>query len=74
MVRTQDPFAGIGLSIYVGVLLGIIFLMTIKPPLATSIIAMSVATLLGLASGVLLWWVARTHTRSRDVATPVGRV
>lgn len=71
-VRTHDPLAGIGLSVYICVLLGIVFLMTNKPPLAASVLAMIVATVLGLASGALLWWA--TRTRSREVATPVGRV
>jgi hypothetical protein len=72
MVRARDPLVGIGLSTYVGVLVGIVFLMTNKPPLAASIIAMIVATVLGLVSGSLLWWA--TRTRARSIATPVGRV
>jgi hypothetical protein len=71
VVRTHDPVIGIGLSTYVGVLLGIVFLMTNKPPLASSIIAMAIATALGLASGPLLWWA--TPARLRDVATPARR-
>jgi len=67
-VRTRDPLVGIGLSVYVGVLLGIVFLMTNKPPLAVSIIAMIVAIVLGLASGLPLLWPARS--RPRDVVTP----
>ncbi len=67
-VRTRDPLVGIGLSVYVGVLLGIVFLMTNKPPLAVSIIAMIVAIVLGLASGLPLLWPARL--RPRDVVTP----
>jgi hypothetical protein len=71
-VRARDPLVGIGLSTYVGVLVGIVFLMTNKPPLAASIIAMIVATVLGLVSGSLLWWA--TRSRARSMATAVGRV
>ena len=70
-VRTRDPLVGGGLYTYVGVLLGIVFLMTTKPPLAVSIIAMIVATALGLASGLPLWRAARA--RARNVATPARR-
>ncbi len=70
-LRTRDPLVGIGLCIYIGVLLGIVFLMTNKPSLVDSIIAMVVATVLGLASALPLWWA--TRTRSRDVATSARR-
>ncbi len=66
-VRTHDPIVGIGLHLYVAVLLGIVFLMTTKPALVASILAMVVAAALGLASGLPLWWAARP--RSRDIAT-----
>ncbi len=72
-MRTRDPLVVIGLSIYMAVLLGIVFLMTTKPSTGDSILAMVVATVLGLASGALLWWVTRTRLR-KDVATPAGRV
>jgi hypothetical protein len=71
-VRARDPLVGIGLSLYICVLLGIVFLMTTKPSTGVAILVMGVATVLGLASGSLLCWV--TRTRSRKVATPVGRV
>jgi hypothetical protein len=58
--RTHDPLVGIGLSTYLAVLLGIVFLMTNKPPLAPSIVAMAVAMALGLASGWMLWWAQRS--------------
>ena len=66
-VRIHDPIVGIGLHLYVAVLLGIVFLMTTKPALVASILAMVVAAALGLASGLPLWWAARP--RSRDIAT-----
>jgi len=70
--RTRDPLAGIGLSVYLCVLLGIVFLMTTKPSTGVSILAMVVATLLGLISGVLLLLGARTRSRE-DVPTHIGR-
>jgi hypothetical protein len=70
-VRARDPLVGIGLSLYICVLLGIVFLMTTKPSTGVSILAMIVATVLGLASGSLLWWA--TRTRERAVATPARR-
>jgi hypothetical protein len=57
--RTRDPLVGLGLWTYVGALLGIVFLMTNKPPLGTAISAMVVATALGLATGLLVWWAVR---------------
>jgi Predicted integral membrane protein (DUF2269) len=53
--RAQDPLVGIGLSVYLAMLLGIVFLMTNKPPLADSITTMLVAALLGLLSSAPLW-------------------
>jgi hypothetical protein len=70
-VRARDPLVGIGLSVYIAALLGIVFLMTNKPPLVDSILVMGVATVLGLALALPLWWAARV--RSREVATPAGR-
>jgi Predicted integral membrane protein (DUF2269) len=70
--RTRDPLTGIGLSAYIGVLLGIVFLMTTKPSTGDSIIAMVVATVLGLIAGALLLLGARTRSRE-DVPTPIGR-
>lgn len=69
--RTRDPVLGTGLHIYIAVLLGIVFLMSNKPPLVTSLLVMGIAVLLGLISGVPLWWAART--RSRDVAIRARR-
>jgi hypothetical protein len=72
--RANNPLVGIGLSVYIAVLLGIVFVMTNKPPLVDSIIALASATALGLASGPLLWWAARARPRVvGDAATPIGR-
>jgi hypothetical protein len=67
-VRTRDPLLSVGLHIYVAVLLGIVFLMTIKPALVVAILAMVVAVALGLASGLPVWRTARTQARD-NVAT-----
>jgi hypothetical protein len=69
--RIHDPLVGIGLYLYIGVLLGIVFLMTTKPPLAASILAMVVAAMLGLAVGLLFWLLARSGMRQqRDMGNP----
>jgi hypothetical protein len=67
--QTRDPLVGIGLYTYVGVLLGIVFLMTVKPVLVESIVAMVVATIVGLAAGLLVWWAMRAgQAPLKDVA------
>lgn len=67
--RTHDPTLVMSLAVYVAVLLGIVFLMTTKPALAASIVAMVAAAALGLVSGLLLWWASR----SRVTVTPTSR-
>jgi hypothetical protein len=62
--RAQDPLVGIGLSVYLAALLGIVFLMTNKPPLDGSIATMLVAALLGLLSSAPLWRRARRRSES----------
>jgi hypothetical protein len=57
--QTRDPLVGVGLSTYVGGLLGIVFLMTNKPPLLTAISTMVIATVLGLVVGLPVWNAAR---------------
>jgi hypothetical protein len=62
-VRTHEPILMIGLYLYVGVLFGIVFLMTNKPTLFVSILTMVLAAALGLVSALLLWWATRTRPR-----------
>lgn len=57
--RIHDPVLGTALHTVAAVVLGIVFLMTNKPSLAGSILAMVVALALGLASGLPLWRAAR---------------
>jgi Predicted integral membrane protein (DUF2269) len=64
VARAQDPLVGIGLSVYLAALLGIVFLMTNKPPLDSSIATMLVAALLGLLSSAPLWRRARRRSES----------
>src|SRR5712691_8686439 len=68
---THDPVLGTTLQTVAVLLLGIVFLMTTKPSLTGSLIVMTVALALGLASGLL---VSRTtRTREQGVAAPVNR-
>jgi uncharacterized membrane protein YqjE len=60
-VRIHDPILFTVLLIQTVMLLGIIFLMTTRPGLESSIIVMVVALVLGLASGVLVSRPRRTR-------------
>jgi O-antigen/teichoic acid export membrane protein len=55
----------VGLWVYLGTLLGIVFLMTTKPPLVDAIFAIVIATALGLVAGLLLWWAAGARSRMK---------
>jgi len=46
----HHPMLAIGIQIRVAIALGIVFLMTIKPDLTGSLLAVGIAALLGLAS------------------------
>jgi hypothetical protein len=59
--RIHDPVLFTLLLIQAVLLLGIVFLMTTKPGLASSIIVMAVALVLGLASGMLVSRPRRTR-------------
>jgi hypothetical protein len=58
----HDPMIGTGLQVYIAVLFGIVFLMTVKPSLANSVIAMVVAVALGVVSSLPLWRAIRAYT------------
>ncbi|HEY7023042.1 MAG TPA: DUF2269 family protein [Ktedonobacterales bacterium] len=67
--RISDPVIGAALSVLISLLLGIVFLMTIKPvPVAEAIIPMLVALVTGLALGAPLWW--RQRQPSQDAVVP----
>jgi predicted integral membrane protein DUF2269 len=61
--RIHDPIMGTAANTLATVLLGIIFLMTTKPQLVTSLLVMVIAFLLGLFSSLPFWRAA--HIRSR---------
>ena len=63
----HDPTLGTLTQTLAAVLLGIVFLMTNKPSLTTSIVAMVIALVLGLLSGVPYWYAARRRAKSRDM-------
>jgi uncharacterized membrane protein len=65
--RTHDPILGTVAQTLATVLLGIVFLMTNKPSLTTSIIVMVIALACGLLSGVPYWSAERRRAKSRDV-------
>jgi len=52
--RLSDPTIDVGLRIYLAVLLGVVFLMTTKPPLNDSIIAMGTALAVGALASLPL--------------------
>lgn len=60
---TRSPWLTGGLSVYFAVLLGIVFLMTTKPPLMVSVVVMVSALTLGLMAAALLWWTGRARPR-----------
>lgn len=62
-VRTQSPVLGTAAQTLTTVLLGIVFLMTNKPALITSIVVMGVALACGLLSGMPYWYAARRRSR-----------
>jgi len=69
--RIHDPILGTALQTVAVLLLGIVFLMTTKPALIFSLIVMTVALVLGLASGLL---VSRSmRTRGQGVPAHANR-
>jgi hypothetical protein len=69
--RIHDPVLLIGLYTYVVTLFGIVFLMTVKPPLIGSLLASAGAAALGLLVGLLFWRVDRVRTLERGPALRV---
>jgi hypothetical protein len=67
----HDPILGTALQTMTVLLLGIVFLMTTKPELISSIIVMAVALVLGLASGLL--FSRSTRTKQQLEAAPKNR-
>jgi hypothetical protein len=72
--RVHDPVVATALQIYAACLLAIIFLMTNKPSLVTSLGAMGAAFVIGLAASTPLWWMARTwRVAPGPVRTPARK-
>src|SRR5438270_6394142 len=61
--RTLDPILATAAQALASVLLGIVFLMTTKPSLATSILVMVIASFLGLFSSLPLWYDAARRAK-----------
>jgi hypothetical protein len=70
--RTHDPLLGTELLIYVTGLLGIVFLMTNKPPLVISLVVMLAALALGVALSLPLWSAARTRAKRTAAGSQPG--
>jgi uncharacterized membrane protein len=66
--RTRDPVMGTGLFVYITGLFGIVYLMTAKPALVPSIVALAIAFVIGALAGVPLW-----RNRPRPANTGAGR-
>lgn len=62
--KIGDPVLGTALQTLVALLLGIVFLMTTKPSLMAALLAMVIALLGGVVSGVPLWIAARRLQRA----------
>jgi hypothetical protein len=62
--QIRDPLLRTALSVDLGVVLGIVFLMTTKPPLPGAIATMAVALLLAFATALPEWY--RHHRDSRS--------
>ena len=62
----HDPLLGTSLQTMAAVVLGVVFLMTTKPPLTGAIAAMAAAIVLGVASGLPLARVRRGGTVSPE--------
>lgn len=64
--QVADPVMGAALHVLLALLLGILFLMTVKPPLGGSALALALALLLGLASGIPLLLSTRRQERKTE--------
>lgn len=67
--HTHDRFLATTLQTVAALLLGLIFLMTNKPDVLTSLLVMAIALLLGLASSVLV----RRTKQTANQAVPTGQ-
>lgn len=65
-VRTRDSLLGAGLSVYIAVLLGIVFLMIYKPPTDIALLTVAVAIALGALASIPLWRAPRSVRAARQ--------
>jgi uncharacterized membrane protein len=72
LARIHDPVLATTPWTVTALLLGIVFLMTNKPPLPVALLVMAIALVLGLASGMLVSGTSRTA--GQDVASDATRV
>jgi hypothetical protein len=56
MQRIHDPLFGAAVYMMLALLLGIVFLMTVKPALDGAILTMVIAAALGVTASLPLWW------------------
>ena len=62
--RARDPIVASGLSVYLATLIGIVFLMTAKPPtVEQSVMAMLVAVVVGALLSLPFWRLRQTRVR-----------
>lgn len=71
--RIHRPVLGASARASVAVLIGIVFLMTTKPPLGVSLLVIVVALAVGLVSGLPLWLAARAHAPSERMPSQRSR-
>jgi hypothetical protein len=62
----RDPLLRIGHLAYLMMLFGVVFLMTVKPSLGTSVLSMLAALLFGMLTGGLAMLVSRGHASPVD--------
>ena len=61
--RTRDPLLGTGLNAYVACLFGIVFVMTNKPAVVESMLAIAIAVAIGVLTSLPLWSSAHVQRR-----------
>lgn len=66
--RLADPVIGAALFLLLALLLGIIYLMTTKPALVSSILAMVIAPVVGLIAGIPFWLARERKARTEVVS------
>lgn len=68
-VRTRAPLLATGVSVYIACLVGIIFLMTNKPVVEQSVLAMVIAVVVGALVSLPVWRTSRKERAKRPVGS-----